>query len=60
MRMGNSTLHVEIAPSRKRENFITSIDELLGNARGVQEVAVHVDSNTIGKTRQKEGKVGER
>lgn len=50
---------METESSRMGEDFIRSIDELLGSAGKVQMVEVHVHSNTVGKTRQQEGRVGE-
>ena len=51
---------METACSRKGEDFMRSLDQLLGSAGEDQMVVVHVDSNTVGKARQGEGRVGER
>jgi len=54
------SLSAETASSRRREDFLRSLDQLLGSAREHQVVVVHVDSDTIGEARQGEQRVGER
>lgn len=51
---------METASSRKWDDFMRSLDQLLGSAGEDQMVVVHVDTNTVGKARQGEGRVGER
>lgn len=51
---------METASSRKGEDFVGSLHQLLGSAEEEQMAAVHAVSNTIGKASQGEGRVGER
>lgn len=51
---------MDIASSINGEDFMRSLDQLLGSVAEHQMVVVHVDSSTVGKERQGEGRVGER
>lgn len=58
--LGHHSLCTETASSRKGEDFVGSLHQLLGSAEEEQMAVVHAVSNTIGKASQGEGRVGER